>query len=187
MPGVTTILWRRLDLPGHDACRLTEGDEGWTLEGTAVFHDESPARLSYRVEGGPDWRTRCGLVRGWIGSRSVRVEIRRGEDGGWSLDGNPIAIVEDPADLTDLDLGFTPATNLVPIRRLALEVGDASEAPAAWLDAKTGRVELLVQRYERRSESTYWYEAPSAGYAELLEVDACGFVRSYPRLWTAVP
>jgi len=184
MPGVTTILWQRLDLPGHDACRLTEDEEGWTLEGTAVFRDESPTRLSYRVEGGPAWRTRRGVVRGWIGNRPVQIEIRRGEDGAWSLDGNLLDHLGDPADL---DLGFTPATNLIPLRRLALEVGDASEAPAAWLDAKAGRVELLAQRYERRSESTYRYEAPSVGYAGLLEVDASGFVRHYPRFWTAVP
>jgi hypothetical protein len=179
-----TILWRRLDLPGHDACRLTADDEGWTLEGTAVFRDESPTRLSYRVEGAPGWRTRYGFVRGWIGCRSVQIEIRRGDDGVWSLDGEPLAHLGDPADL---DLGFTPATNLVPLRRLALKVGDASEAPAAWLDAKAGRLERLAQRYERRTESSYWYEAPSVGYAELLDVDASGFVRHYPRLWTEVP
>ena len=184
MPGDTTILWRRLDLPGHDACRLTEDEKGWTLEGTAVFHEESPTRLSYRVEGGPAWRTRRGVVRGWIGNRSVQIEIRRGEDGAWSLDGEPLAHLGGPAYL---DLGFTPATNLVPLRRLALKVGDASEAPAAWLDPKAGRLELLAQRYERRSESTYWYQAPSVCFAALLEVDASGFVRHYPQLWTAVP
>jgi hypothetical protein len=183
MPGVTTILWRRLDLPGHDACRLTEDEEDWTLEGTAVFHDESPTRLSYRVEGGPGWRTRRGFVRGWMGSRSVQIEIRRGEDGSWSLDGDPLAHL---VGLVDLDLGFTPATNLIAIRRLGLRVGDASDAPAAWLDAKAGRVDVLAQRYERRSESWYWYQAPTLGYQALLEVDAIGFVRHYPGLWTAV-
>lgn len=118
-----------------------------------------------------------------MGSRSVQIEIRRGDNGEWSLDGDPLA---DLARLVDLDLGFTPATNLIAIRRLGLRIGDASEAPAAWLDVKAGRVDMLAQRYERRSESGYWYQAPIVGYQALLEVNASGFVRHYPGLWTAV-
>lgn len=33
----TTMLWRRLDQPGHDAARLVERADGARLEGTAVF------------------------------------------------------------------------------------------------------------------------------------------------------
>jgi hypothetical protein len=36
------------------------------------------------------------------------------------------------AGCVDLDRGFTPVTILIPRRRLALGVADASDAPAAW-------------------------------------------------------
>jgi uncharacterized protein len=82
----------------------------------------------------------------------------------------------------DLDFGFTPATNLLPLRRLALDPGDAADAPAAWLNVVTGVLEPLPQRYEHRAAGTYWYEAPSVGYSALLEVEPTGFVSRYPVL-----
>ena len=57
--------------------------------------------------------------------------------------------------------------------------------PVAWLDVEQEARAALHQRYERRSEATYWYESPSAGYRALLEVDGVGFVRRYPGLWEA--
>jgi hypothetical protein len=89
------------------------------------------------------------------------------------------------AHCLDLDFGFTPSTNLLQLRRLALAEGQGTDAPAAWLDVSTGAFAVLVQRYERRSATTYWYEAPRFSYAELLEVDPLGFVRRYPGLWEA--
>ena len=59
--------------------------------------------------------------------------------------------------------------------------------PVAWLDVTSGQLEVLRQRYERRSQWTYWYEAPRFGYAALLEVTPAGFVRRYPGLWEAEP
>jgi hypothetical protein len=97
------------------------------------------------------------------------------------------AVVLDVGSCVDLDFGFTPATNLLQLQRLALHVGQAAQAPAAWLDVSTGTLELLPQRYERRAEATYWYEAPRVGYAALLEVAPSGFVRRYPGLWEAEP
>jgi hypothetical protein len=87
----------------------------------------------------------------------------------------------------DLDLGFTPATNLQQLRRLALAEGQAAEAPVAWLDVLAGSLETVAQRYERRSATTYWYSAPRFDYQALLEVDAAGFIRLYPGLWEAEP
>lgn len=178
-----SILWRRLDLPGHDACRLAPGGDGWRLEGTAVFrHEDAAARLAYRVDCDRAWRSRSGRILGWIGDRDLDLEIARGEDGAWTFGGAPVRGLE---GCLDLDLGFTPATNLLAIRRLDLALGQAAEAPAAWLDLGSLALTHLPQRYERRSESTYWYEAPSFGYAALLEVAPSGFVRRYPALWEA--
>jgi uncharacterized protein len=42
---------------------------------------------------------------------------------------------------------------------------------------------VLPQRYERRTSSTHWYEAPTVGYEALLELTPAGFIRRYPGLW----
>jgi uncharacterized protein len=178
-----SILWRRLDTPGHDACRLEQVDDGWQLEGTAVFRqDGAPARLTYHLACDLAWCTREGRVSGWLDLQPVDLRIARTAGGAWTLDGVVVTGLE---SCVDLDLGFTPATNLLPLRRLALATGQAADAPAAWLDVSAGALSVLPQRYERRDEATYWYESPSAGYAALLEVIPIGFVREYPGLWQA--
>jgi hypothetical protein len=119
-----------------------------------------------------------------MGDRSVELVVERLAGGQWTLDGEHVPGLE---LCLDLDFGFTPSTNLFQIRRLALAKGQRMDAPAAWLDVSTGALSVLVQRYERRSDTTYWYEAPRFGYAESLEVDPDGFVRRYPGLWGAEP
>jgi hypothetical protein len=180
---VASALWRRLDTPGHDACRLVRQADGWRLEGTAVFRqDARPARLDYRIACDRSWRTVRGEVHGWLAGDSVRHEVERSGDGIWTLDGRAQAGLE---RCVDLDLGFTPATNLLQLRRIALAAGEGADVPVAWLDVEQNALAALPQRYERRSETTYWYESSSAGYRGLLEVDAAGFVRRYPGLWEA--
>ena len=45
-----SILWRRLDQPGHESARLFFQDSLWHLTGTAVFtHHQQPCRLDYLV------------------------------------------------------------------------------------------------------------------------------------------
>jgi uncharacterized protein len=173
-------LWRRLDGSGHDTCRLDRLADGWQLSGTAVFlHDGQPACLTYTVLADAAWHTREGQVRGWAGRHQVELLLVR-RDQHWSLNGRPVAGL---ADAIDLDLAFTPATNLLPLRRLEVPVGTAVDAPAAWLDTASWSLRRLQQRYEHRSPHAYWYSAPEVGYAELLEVDDEGFVRRYPHQW----
>jgi hypothetical protein len=182
-PDVAAILWRRLDTPGHDACRLAGSAAGWTLDGTAVFREDgAPARLTYHIACDLAWRTRQGRVHGWLGARPVEFNITRTPTGVWTLNG---AVVPGLEPLVDLDLGFTPATNLTQLRRIALAPGQASDVPVAWLDVAAGTLTVLPQRYERRDQAAYWYESPSVDYAGLLEVTETGFVRRYPDLWEA--
>jgi hypothetical protein len=176
-----SILWSRLDTPGHDACTLRESDAGWQLDGSAVFVLEgAPARLTYNLTCDRSWRTQRGEVHGWIGTEPRDFDVTRSAGGIWTCNGVAVPALE---ECVDLDLGFSPSTNLFQLRRLALTEGQAVDAPVAWLDVTSGALELLLQRYERRSASTYWYEAPRFGYAALLEVDALGFVCRYPGLW----
>ncbi|HEU4830124.1 MAG TPA: putative glycolipid-binding domain-containing protein [Gemmatimonadales bacterium] len=174
--------WRRLDVRGSDHCELVRTPEGWQVAGVAEYDDpRGMARLEYSVDADTAWCTVKGSVRGAVGGEPIRLEIVRTVDGRWALNGVPMP---DLIGLVDLDLGFTPATNLFPLRRLALRPGESADAAAAWLDEEHWILARLSQRYERRDTDAWWYESPEANYAGLLRVNAEGFVTEYPGLWS---
>ena len=182
---VDSILWRRLDTPGHDACRLDQLDGGWRLDGTAVFrHEGQPARLAYRITCDSRWHSREGTITGWVGARAIDITVQHSTDGRWILNGAAVAGLE---SCVDLDFGFTPATNLFQLRRVNLVVGAGADVPVAWLDVPDATLSVLEQRYERRTQHEYWYEAPRFDYAAMLEMTGTGFARRYPPLWEMEP
>jgi uncharacterized protein len=177
------MLWRRLDLPGHEIARLGALDDGWKLAGTAVFaHQQGPSKLDYVVICDAAWRTNAAQVRGMIGGREIDLSVSVDAERRWRLNGAECAAVE---GCMDIDLGFSPSTNLLPIRRLALVVGDEAEVRAAWLPFPSLEFELLPQVYRREGETTYRYESRGGRFVRTLEVNAAGFVASYPGLWQA--
>jgi hypothetical protein len=178
---VDTICWRRIDTPGHDACRLEQRDDGWHLDGAAVFRlDRQPVRLVYHLACDARWCTREGVVSGWVGERNLALKIIRTAGGLWTLNKETRPSLE---ECLDLDFGFTPATNLSQLRRIALETGQAAQVPVAWLDVTSVTLSVLQQRYERRTTDVYWYEAPQFNFATELDVRSSGFGRLYPPLW----
>jgi hypothetical protein len=178
---VTTVVWERLDVPGHDACRLEARDDGWALRGTAVFvAPAGSARVDYCVACGRDWRCRVGRVRGWIAHRAWDLAVTRSKTGEWRVNTQSVGSL---GGCLDLDFGFTPATNVLHLRREHLRVGDAADLPVAWLDLPAASLARLPQRYHRRTDTTYWYESPTAKYAAMLEMAASGFAAEYPGLW----
>lgn len=179
-----SFFWRRLNGHGHDACRLIRRADGWALVGAAVFAEGARVcALGYQVIADASFRTRRAALQGSVGRRSVAHAIRASRRGGWTLDGRS---VDGLSDCVDLDLGFTPSTNLLAIRRLALRVGDAADAPAAYLAFPALRLERLEQRYARVSRDAYDYEALAFGYRGRLRVSPQGAVVHYPGLFERV-
>jgi len=172
--------WIRLDRPGRDAALLELNDGGWLLRGAAALdHEGGSAAVAYQVEVDARWETRRGVISGFLGDQTVRHEIRR-DDAGWRLNGLRVEGLE---HLVDLDYGFTPATNVLQLSRIALKPGQRADVPVAWFDLDSASLIELPQSYERRSETSYWYEAPTVPYRALLELAPNGFLRSYPGLW----
>src|SRR5688572_24785868 len=123
--GFESILWRGFVLPGHEACRLFSQDSRWHLEGIAVFsHEQRPCRLDYQVVCDAGWRTLSTKVEGWLGNTVIGIQIKTNPTGHWWLNE-----VEQPDVIgcTDIDLNFSPSTNLLPIRRLGLAVGETAD------------------------------------------------------------
>jgi hypothetical protein len=177
--GSRTALWRSLHAPGHDTALLTESLAGWNLVGMASFlGPKGPAAVNYSVEVDKQWMTRRGSLRGFSGGRRFHHAIERTPDG-WTLDGSRNGM----ADVTDLDFGFTPATNLLQLQRAALKVGERAEFSVAWFDLGRFSLVELPQIYERQAETLYRYISPPSGYDAVLEIDEGGFVKVYPDLW----
>jgi len=173
-----SILWRRLDRPGHEAARLVPAGSEWRLRGAAVFlHEGQASRLDYEVVCDRGWHTRSARISGWVESDSIEIEIAVDSSGLWRLNdrGCPEA-----AGCIDLDLNFSPSTNLLPIRRLDLAIGQEASVRAAWLRFPSFSLEPLDQLYRRLDGSRYRYESAGGEFTADLEVDASGFVTRYP-------
>jgi uncharacterized protein len=175
------ILWRRLDEPGHETARLIAHPSSWHLTGTAVFaHHRLPCRLDYLVVCDEEWHTVSGKVTGWVGNETVEIELAVGAARRWWLNG---VECPDVAGCIDLDLNFSPSTNLLPIRRLGLALGQEAEVKAAWLRFPGFTLEPLVQRYRRIDDATYRYESAGGRFVTELRVNVAGFVVDYPSVW----
>ena len=172
-------LWRRLDMPGHEAVRVYGDDDGWYLDGAAVFlFDGNPCRLEYLIECDPDWNTTFLTVDGFVGDEIVAIEIET-EDNAWYLNGEIVQAVQ---GCIDIDLNFSPVTNLLPIKRLKLKTGEAGEVKAAWLRFPSFDLEPLEQTYTRKSESVYNYRSKT-GFEKDITVDGFGLVVDYSDVW----
>ena len=176
-----SILWRRLDQPGHEFCRLLVQHSRWHLSGAAVFaHDQQPCRLDYSVVCDSGWHTVSARVAGWVGNDAVEIELAADSARRWRLNGAECPAV---AGSIDVDLNFSPSTNLLPIRRLGLAIGQEAKVRAAWLRFPSFALEPLEQRYRRIDDATYRYESAGGKFIAELRVNAAGFVTRYPNVW----
>lgn len=174
---MTEILWKRIDISGLEAARLADR----RLQGTAVLrHQREVCSLSYTIDCDEAWHTRTASVRGWLGAKEIDVAIVA-ENGMWTLNGEP---VERVSGCIDVDLNFSPSTNVLPIRRLNLDVGEEATVRAAWLRFPSFALEPLEQRYRRLAERKYHYQ--SGSFSADLNVDDAGLVLEYAGVWVAV-
>lgn len=176
------ILWRRLDALGNESALLLKSDRGWTLSGFAVFrHDHENCGLGYAITCDDGWRTQSAKVFGHIGTVQCDYDVHN-NDGEWSVNGKEHPQAE---GCTDIDIGFTPSTNLLPIRRLSLRVGESARIKIAWLRFPTMLLAASEQAYTRETDTRYRYESLESNFGCDLEVNSDGFVTNYPGFWIA--
>lgn len=170
------VAWRRSDeIQADETCTLTVRDSGISLVGT-VFGAEAglPVRVEYRVLAGADGLTTATHVRDLRGFETRTLVLERNAKGAWSVDGKAVRGLK---GCTDVDLGCSPSTNTLPIRRLRLVVGGSATIQAAWVRFPELTVVKAAQTYSRLDEFTYRYA--SGTFEAELTVDDDGLVTSY--------
>ena len=184
-PSESRMRWRRLDVPGREDAHIEQTADGWRLTGRlGAYEANVRVQLTYVIECERDWRTRRTVVTGSAGGAPIRFEFAADGEGHWMLNGAPLSLVE---GALDIDLGFTPATNLLPIRRLDLAVGQRADVRTAWVRFPELRVEALDQSYQREAAHVFRYDALVDGgqFQARLDTDEFGRVLLYEGLWEA--
>ena len=103
------------------------------------------------------------------------------ENGHWYQNG---AEVEGLSKAIDIDLGWSPSTNTLPIRRLGLSVGASSgQLTAAWVRFPELRLEPLEQEYHRLQDRVYRYSSRRGTFQAKLLVDEHGMAEDYQGFW----
>lgn len=179
---IAPVIWKRHDLPGHETCRILALDTGWQVTGVTVLVYEGHAcRLDYVIDCDLQWLTRSAMVTGWVGDRAIDVAVRRDVNGQWRLNRQTWEAV---AGCIDIDLNFSPSTNLLPIRRLELEVGAVASVRAAWFRFPNFELEPLDQTYTRVEDRRYRYESGEGRFVADVTVDDAGLVIDYGKIWS---
>ncbi len=180
---VASIVWRLDEYDSRDHARLHTLDEGARLCGNAVLVvDGRPTSIDYRVEIDREWRTLGATIEVRSGAGRPRAIEVIADDGHWRFDG----VIDSTFDgCLDIDLGWTPATNLLPIRRHDLAIGESVVIGATWLRFPELEFSRSSQRYTRLDQTTWRYE--SGDFARDLTVNDVGFATAYgDDLWQAV-
>lgn len=173
-----SVNWKLLADSGSERADLWQEAEGWTIEGTVKAFVDELIRVTYIVRCSPEWETRAAMVNETRQEGERTIELLVDDDKRWWMDGQPVACLD---GCSDVDLGVTPSTNTLPIRRLGLEVGATAEILAAWIRFPDLDVVPARQRYTRLSDRRYLYQSNS--FQAELDVDDLGLVITYPGIW----
>jgi hypothetical protein len=162
---------------------LIPAEGQWVLRGTILAMSSSAAEARYEIFCDAQFRTRLAQITLRDSGGERRFEIAT-ENGHWYANGNEVPSVR---GAVDVDLGWSPSTNTLPVRRLNLETGQSSgEFTAAWVRFPELVLEPLRQEYRRLSEREYLYTSRGGAFQARLLVDDHGLVVDYAGFWERV-
>lgn len=178
------VMWRRvLDDKSFELVTVAHMGESYRLRGTALISEESaPSRVDYVIDCSAGWETRSVEIHQVLGEKVIALSFTA-DRGKWSRNGAPAPELE---GCTDIDLGISPSTNMLPVNRLRIPVGESREIRAAWVLFPQCTVEPAQQSYERLTPTRYRYSSVASGFTAVIDVDDVGVPIDYSGIWQRV-
>lgn len=155
---------------------------GYQLDGhTTAVEDGTAWGIRYALSVDASWATRSVHIAGRTARGAGEVELEGDGTGRWWVDGRRAPHLD---GCLDVDLEASAFTNALPVHRLALDVGQQADAPAAYVRALDLGVERLEQSYLRLPDEGgrlhYDYVSPAFDFRAELVYDEFGLVLDYP-------
>jgi hypothetical protein len=173
------VVWRGIDEWRAEAAQVDLRPDGVDARGTQIG---AGYRLDYQLDARDDWRTRSFTVAIATETGGRSVELAHDGEGRWTIDGDEAPHL---AGALDCDLGLSPLTNLMPVRRHALHAREGTaDILAAWVSVPELTVHASAQRYEHVRPGVVRFVdlGLHEGFTAELEVDEDGLAVVYPEL-----
>ena len=159
---------------------LYQSSDGFVFTGQVILLDDRPYWIQYEINCDYSWITVSAWVMLTSGNYKVRKHIELRPDGSWWAEGKEIPELQ---GCLDVDLGFSPVTNTLPIRRLQLKDGESREIVASWIRFPDLEIKQLRQAYTNLGGGRYLYRSVLSGFTAEITVDDLGLVKSYASGW----
>jgi uncharacterized protein len=189
------VVWRGVEEWLAEAVSIDLDERGLSASGIQLGAHPIPYRVDYRLDATDGFVTRelelSSVGEGW----RRQLVLRHDGSGGWSAEleqaGDPPggawdAGLPDLAEARDIDVGFSPLTNSMPILRHRLHREGSRDFVMAWVSIPDLRVSASKQRYEHvRADdagATVRFLELDGDFTAELELDQDGLLVFYPAL-----
>lgn len=166
-----TASWTTWDGAHTEVTSLAWENEAWTVTGHVGLEN-----VQYVLRITPTWQVRQFLLFRDLDEPDLWLAIdakqRWGEMNG--------TIRPELGTSADVELGCTPFTATIPIRRLGLGVGESAQIDVIAVDVDTLAAVSVPTRYERIGQSAWRTTALPTGHVRKFAVDRFGLVADEP-------
>jgi hypothetical protein len=182
------VRWTDWEGAGLELCALREDADALSLEGALVGTRDGLYGAFYTVRTDALFRTREVEV---CYAGGARLRVASDGEGRWRDLLHDVSL-QDLDGCLDVDIGVTPATNALPIRRLKLAANESRDIVVAYVPLPsqiTGafRPTRADQRYTCVVPGrTYRYEGLFRSFSANLDIDDAGLVLDYPPMFRRV-
>jgi hypothetical protein len=190
------VVWAGIDRWRAEASTIELLPNGVKASGTQIGEYPVPYRLDYALDASENFVTRTLGVTVRGGGWNRRLRLGHDGSGRWTCEASEDGRIGLPAPggevsaiegAMDCDLGLSPMTNLMPVRRHSLHAQPAEvDFLMAWVSVPALELQPSRQRYEhvRRqgSGSVVRYVGEHRDYVGELVLDEDGLVLLYPDL-----
>ncbi len=175
--------WQDAHGDGLEHCQLDDTPQGMRLSGAIAGTRDSSDGCFYVVLADARFHTREVHVSLTSGAQ---MHIMSDGNGHWhDLRGG--SALPGLRGCLDIDIGMTPATNTLPMRRLNLAIGASAVIEAAYvpLPGEFARfaARRIPQRYTRLAKDLWRYDSLDRDFSARLRTDDSGLVLDYPGLY----
>lgn len=187
---IREVRWTDWDGDGLEHCILNLSPDGLTLNGVVAGTRETHYGARYFVGTDDVFRTREVRVE-YLGGPSLNVSSNG--EGQWTdiAENKPIPELD---GCFDVDIGVTPSTNALPVKRLNLALNESRDICAAYVPLPSQISGNFIprradQRYTCLDQGRcYLYEGIFRKFSAELLLDEAGLVIDYPdtfkRIWS---